>query len=101
MRGDGAHGQAELSGGQGLSGYRAGGTLREEYKGIPVFRVPLLPRAGGGAVSLGLNYFSYIVSAATLGPWLLRGRSFDVIFVYGTSPILQAIPGVFLRWLKL
>jgi glycosyltransferase involved in cell wall biosynthesis len=81
-------------------GYRAGGTQREEYDGIPVFRVPLLPRAKGGAIALGLNYLSYMVSAALLGPWLLRGSSFDVIFVYGTSPILQAIPGVLLRWLK-
>ncbi|GAB3774060.1 glycosyltransferase family 4 protein [Ramlibacter monticola] len=81
-------------------GYRAGGTQCEEYEGVPVFRVPLVPRSKGGIVSLALNYFSYILSAAVLGPWLLRGREFDVIFVYGTSPILQAIPGVVLRWLK-
>jgi len=59
-----------------------------------------VPRGKGNIVALGCNYFSFVFAGALLGPWLLRGRKFDVIFVYGTSPILQAIPGVFLRWFK-
>ena len=31
---------------------------------------------------------------------MLRGKGFDVIFVYAPSPILQAIPAIFLGWLK-
>ncbi|NPC55766.1 glycosyltransferase family 4 protein [Caenimonas soli] len=81
-------------------GYRASGTQREDFAGIPVYRVPLVARGRGRAVELALNYLSFIFFASLLGPWLLRGQRFDVIFVYGTSPILQAIPGVFLKWLK-
>jgi glycosyltransferase involved in cell wall biosynthesis len=47
-----------------------------------------------------LNYLSFLFCASVLGPWALRGRHFDVIFVYGTSPILQAIAAVVLKWLK-
>jgi glycosyltransferase involved in cell wall biosynthesis len=31
---------------------------------------------------------------------MLRKKKFDVIFVYAPSPILQAIPAIFLGWLK-
>jgi glycosyltransferase involved in cell wall biosynthesis len=31
---------------------------------------------------------------------MLRGKRFDAIFVYAPSPILQAIPAIFLGWLK-
>ncbi|MCG2591233.1 glycosyltransferase family 4 protein [Ramlibacter sp. XY19] len=81
-------------------GYRAGGIAQESYQGIPVFRVPLVPRGRGGITSLGLNYLSFVLTGALIGPWVLRSQQFDVIFVYGTSPILQAIPGVVLRWIK-
>jgi glycosyltransferase involved in cell wall biosynthesis len=86
--------------GRVYEGYRAAGTGRESYQGIPVFRVPLVPRGSGGVVALCLNYLSFVFSAALFAPWILRGRQFDAIFVYGTSPILQAIPAVVLRWLK-
>ena len=35
-----------------------------------------------------------------VAPWRLRGRKFDVIFVFQTSPVTSAIPALFLRWLK-
>ncbi len=46
------------------------------------------------------NYLSFVLSASVLGPWLLRKQRFDVIFVFGMSPILQAIPAVVLKWIK-
>ncbi|UUZ47358.1 hypothetical protein LP420_29010 [Massilia sp. B-10] len=56
-------------------------------------------RAAGG-LRLALNYLSFIVSGLLLAPWMLRGKQFDVIFVYAPSPILQAIPAILLGWLK-
>jgi glycosyltransferase involved in cell wall biosynthesis len=84
--------------GKVFAGYSAWRGGREEGPGgVPVFRVPIFPRGSGSAWRLSLNYLSFVVSGSLLGPWLLRGRSFDVIFVYGISPILQAIPGMVLR----
>jgi glycosyltransferase involved in cell wall biosynthesis len=82
------------------SGYRAWGWQTEEWCGAAVFRVPLLPRGIQSAIRLALNYLSFIFFGLLFSPWLLRGRRYDVIFVYGVSPIFQAIPAIFLRWLK-
>lgn len=81
-------------------GYRAWGTQRESWEGATVFRVPLFPRGARSAWRLALNYLSFIFSGLLFGPWLLRKRRYDVVFVYGLSPILLAIPGIFLARLK-
>ena len=70
-----------------------------KYEGAEVVRVPLVPR-GKRSIQLVLNYFSFVLSASVLGPWKLRGKQFDAIFVYAVSPILAAIPAVVLRQLK-
>lgn len=81
-------------------GYRAWGTQRESWEGATVFRVPLFPRGARSAWRLALNYLSFIFSGLLFGPWLVRKRQYDVVFVYGLSPILLAIPGIFLARLK-
>ena len=81
------------------SDYKAWGCQRESQFGLMVNRIPLLAR-GKGALRLILNYFSFIFSGLLFAPWLLRKNKFDVIFVYAPSPILQALPALFLGWLK-
>jgi glycosyltransferase involved in cell wall biosynthesis len=85
--------------GKMFPGYRAWGCRRDTHDGITIHRVPLLARKRGG-VRLALNYLSFVLSGLVFGPWLLRRKKFDVIFVYALSPILQAIPAIFLGWLK-
>jgi hypothetical protein len=46
------------------------------------------------------NYLSFAFWGALIGPFLIRKRPVDVIFVYGISPILQAIPAIFFKWQK-
>jgi glycosyltransferase involved in cell wall biosynthesis len=82
------------------SGYRLWGCQHESWMGAEVFRVPLYPRGRGGAMRLAANYLSFALLGSVLGPWLLRRRSYDVIFVYGLSPILLAIPAVVMSWIK-
>jgi colanic acid biosynthesis glycosyl transferase WcaI len=69
------------------------------YAGAEVLRVPLRPR-GKGSLRLMLNYWSFVFWGCLLGPWLLRGRKFDAIFCFETSPITSALPAVLLRRLK-
>lgn len=69
------------------------------FAGAPVLRVPLRPR-GRGSFRLVLNYLSFIVWGCLLGPWKLRGRRFDAIFFWETSPITSALPAILLRRLK-
>jgi len=85
--------------GEIFSGYRAWGCQQESHQEININRIPLLPRGGGGR-RLALNYLSFVVSGLLFAPWMLRKKKFDVIFIYAPSPILQAIPAIFLGWLK-
>ncbi|MEM7046712.1 MAG: glycosyltransferase family 4 protein [Pseudomonadota bacterium] len=83
-----------------FDGYRAWGITQEEVNGAKVTRVPLIPRGKKSKLGLALNYLSFIASGLLFGPWLFRRYKPDVIFVYAPSPILQAIPALFLGWLK-
>lgn len=81
-------------------GYRFWGYQQERWRHAVVHRMPLVSRGTKSAVKLGLNYLSFILFGLLLAPWILRGRRYDVIFVYAPSPILQAIPALFLGRLK-
>jgi glycosyltransferase involved in cell wall biosynthesis len=92
-------GKPNYPSGKIFPGYSSWGCQRESHQGININRIPLLSR-GRGEWRLALNYLSFVASGLLFAPWLLRNKKFDVIFVYGTSPILQAIPAIFLGWLK-
>lgn len=82
-----------------FEGYQAWGNQRETYHGIDLHRIPLIARGRAGW-RLALNYLSFVISGMLFAPWLMRGKKFDVIFIYAPSPILQAIPAIFLGGLK-
>lgn len=86
--------------GKVFPGYSASGTQYESHDGMEILRLPLYPRGQGSSLRLALNYVSFIVAAFLLGPWLLRRRHFDAIFVFAPSPLLQALPAIWLAWLK-
>lgn len=70
-----------------------------KYAGIDILRVPLIPR-GDGRLRLAVNFASYAITASLMGPWKLRGRSFDAVFVFMVTPATVGIPGVILAALK-
>lgn len=70
-----------------------------EFSGVSVIRVPLIPR-GTNRISLILNYFSFMLSAAILGIWKLKNKKFDVIFVFQPSPITVGVPAVIFKFFK-
>ena len=92
-------GKPNYPGGVCFPGYHAWGCLTETLNGVLIHRVPLFPR-GKGVIRLALNYLSFIVAGTFIAPWVLRDKHFDAIFVVGLSPILQAIPAIFLGLLK-
>ena len=91
-------GQPNYPDGKVFPGYRALRSGREQHPaGYTIYRVPIVPRGSAKGWQLALNYLMFVVSASLRGRWLLRGQRFDVILVYAPSPILQAIPGIFLK----
>lgn len=83
-----------------FAGYRATGIFREQYSGFEVIRIPLRQRGKNSSVGLAFNYLSFIVSGYLFAPYALRSRKFDAVFVYAPSPLLQALPAIFVAWLK-
>jgi glycosyltransferase involved in cell wall biosynthesis len=81
-------------------GYRALGSMHELWQGANVFRVPIFPRGFRSGLRLFLNYLLFIFSAMVFGAWQLRDTKSDVIFVYAPSPLLQALPALFIGWIK-
>jgi len=86
--------------GEIFPGYTARGIQREDYEGVEIIRIPLVPRGKNSAKWLLLNYLSFIFSGYFFAPLALRGRKFDAVFVYAPSPLLQALPAIFVSWLK-
>lgn len=72
---------------------------KEIYKGIKIYRVPLLPRGKGGKLNLILNYLSFFISASFLAPFYCR-QKYDAIFGFVASPIIQVLPAIFLKKIR-
>lgn len=78
--------------GRFFPGYRFLGIRKEDYKGASVIRIPLIRRGNGSAMRLVANYLSFVFFA-NLYVWLHK-CDYDSVFVWETSPITQAYPGI-------
>ncbi len=99
---DGGHrvtvltGKPNYPGGKFFAGYGFFKKAREDYQGIEVIRVPLVPRGSASGFRLVLNYLSFAAFASLLAPIRCRGN-FDVIFVFEPSPITVGLPALLLK----
>jgi colanic acid biosynthesis glycosyl transferase WcaI len=85
--------------GKVFDAYREQPSAFGTYVGAEVVRVPLLPRGSGG-LRLMLNYLSFVMGGGVLGPWRLRGKAYNVIFVFQASPVTVGLPAVWLGKIK-
>lgn len=85
--------------GKFFPGYGLFRNLSQEYKGVQVIRVPLMPRGNGGGIRLALNYLSFVFFAGVLAPFYCRGK-FDLIFVFEPSPVTVGLPALILKKIK-
>ena len=72
---------------------------RANYKGIKIFRLPIISRGNKSGFRLAMNYLSFIFSGIFFSRFLLKNKKIDCIFVYATSPLLQALIGVYLKFI--
>jgi glycosyltransferase involved in cell wall biosynthesis len=83
-----------------FDGYNYLGWRKQNHRGLSIFRLPMYPRKSANFFFLIINYFSFIFSAFLFAPWILRNKKYDFIFVYATSPLLQALPAIFIGKIK-
>jgi colanic acid biosynthesis glycosyl transferase WcaI len=84
--------------GQFFEGYSNRARREELWEGIAVHRAWTIPR-GNSSASLTANFLAYPFAATWTLMRRLHGRP-CVSFVSMPSPLLQALAGVFLRWLR-
>tara|TARA_B100001248_G_scaffold89409_1_gene65972 strand:+ start:24296 stop:25519 length:1224 start_codon:yes stop_codon:yes gene_type:complete len=71
----------------------------KKYFDFDIVRIPIISR-GKSRFKLFLNYLSFVISASVIGPYKLRGKKFDLIFVYEPSPITVALPAILISKLR-
>ncbi|OTP27625.1 glycosyltransferase family 4 protein [Enterococcus mundtii] len=63
----------------------------EEYHGITIKRIPIIPRKRS-SLMMTLNYGSFVLSGEI---WkIMNKQRFDLVFIYEVSPMTQALPAV-------
>ncbi|GCF93296.1 glycosyltransferase WbuB [Enterococcus florum] len=72
-------------------GYGIRKKRNENYNGIEIIRIPIIPRKKSGFM-MGLNYLSFVFSGILWG--LFNKKQFDAVFIYEVSPMTQAIPAI-------
>ncbi len=80
-------------------GYGIFKKYKEDFKGIQIFRAPLIPRGDGSGVRLALNYATYAISSCLSAPFFCREK-YDVILVFESSPVTVGLPALVLKKLK-
>lgn len=77
--------------GKYYDGYGLFKKRKESYNGMEIIRIPLIPR-GNNSITLSLNYLSFVASG-----WFWKVFTkikADYVFIFETSPMTQALPGV-------
>ena len=67
-------------GGKVYDGYKIRLLQKEIIDGIPVIRIPLYPSHNDSGFQRFLNYMSFAIMAAIIGPWVVKRA--DVAYVY-------------------
>jgi len=83
--------------GKFFEGYSLFKRRREEIRGVKVIRLPIIPRGGGGAFRLILNYLSYFICASIFTFFHSFRNKYDAAFVHLTSPFFIGLPAVHLK----
>lgn len=64
---------------------------KETYNGIEILHIPQVPRKSSSFM-LAVNYLSFVVSGLLWSK--ISNRTPDVVINYNTSPVFQALPGL-------
>lgn len=86
-------GQPNYPTGKFFSGYKFFGPLTDQWNGMELIRVPIIPRFSGKPWQLALNYLSFAIFSVLFGLPRLRGR-YDACVVFCPSPITSAFPAI-------
>lgn len=67
---------------------------KKNWNGVHIYYLPVYKKKNYSRINICLDYFSYLVSAFFYCHFFLK-KKYDIIFVFATSPIFQAIPAIY------
>jgi glycosyltransferase involved in cell wall biosynthesis len=85
--------------GRFFRGYSFFKNLTQNFHGVKILRVPLVPRGNGRGLRLAINYFSFALFGSIMGAVRCR-EEYDLIFVYEPSPITVGLPAIVMKKIK-
>ena len=73
--------------------------LKFPGKNFNIHRLPVISRNGSSFIGIASEYISFVISGIFYGKKIIlnKNKKFDKIFVYGTSPITQALIAIYLK----
>ena len=85
--------------GKFYSGYNWFKRSSEVLNGVKVTRLPIIPR-GGNALTLFLNYYSFMIVSWLYILFHAIGRKYDCVIVQQLSPVMMSMPAVLYKKLR-
>ena len=70
------------------------------YKNINIIRIPSFSRGKGDTFDLFLNYFTFIISGVFFSHFKLRGKKYDYILTFATSPVTVSLLSIYINFFK-
>lgn len=68
------------------------------WQGIDINYIPVFKKINYSRTNIIIEYFSYLISSFFFCHFFIR-KKFDIIFVFGTSPIFQSFPAIYFSYL--
>ena len=78
--------------GKFYEGYGLSKRLKEEWKGMNIIRVPIIPRMNN-KIALMLNYLSFTLTGCAYIKFN-KMTKYDLVYVFEVSPITEALPAI-------
>jgi len=72
---------------------------KKKWKNINIYYLPVYKKKNYNGINIFIEYFSFFISSFFFLFFFLR-KKYNIIFVFGTSPILQALPVICYSKLK-
>jgi len=72
---------------------------KKKWKNVNIYYLPVYKKKNYNGINIFIEYFSFFISSFFFLFFFLR-KKYNIIFVFGTSPILQALPVICYSKLK-
>ena len=71
---------------------------KKKWNNINIYYIPIFKNKNFSGLSIFSNYFSHLISCFFYCHFLLK-KKYDLVFVFGTSPIFQSLPAIYFSFL--